>query len=101
MSPQHDGVEDQAEGGELVLLALPVCLADLSAHGGPQMEHGVLHVPGGHLGFVLVQVVDDVDQVVQAIAIGREVELGLRSVAAPASSVSPRSIAVRVLSYRK
>jgi len=29
--PQHDGVEDEAEGAELVLLAFPVTLAELAA----------------------------------------------------------------------
>ncbi len=29
--PQHDGVQDQAEGAQLVFLALPVGLAELAA----------------------------------------------------------------------
>jgi hypothetical protein len=45
--PQHDGVQDQAEGAELVFLAFPVRLVDLPAaaveDGAGQLVAGLLH----------------------------------------------------------
>ena len=51
--PQDDGVEDQAERGKLVLLALAVCLADLPAPAvadrAGEPVAGLLHGPT-HIG---------------------------------------------------
>lgn len=45
--PQDHGVEGQAEGGELVLLAFPVCLPDLGpGHRGRSRRPGGGGAPG-------------------------------------------------------